>query len=245
MKHEALDRIDIILVGTLNSGNIGSVARAMKNTGLSCLKLVNPQCEIDDQTYCMATTGEDIIKDVKMFSGIREAIHGSSYVYGTTSRDRRWRNLLYPEEMAKKALSLSQRNSISILFGPEDKGLSNDELELCSEVVTIPTSKGASSLNISHAVMVICYEFFRAAEEKKFPPADNLLAPTEKVERMYDHMKEALLEIGFLDPNNPEHALGNFRRILTRAELAPDDVQLIRGVFRQLLWYIKKSKKGK
>lgn len=236
------NNIDIILIGTLYSGNIGSVARAMKNLGFPHLKLVNPQCNIDDQSFWMATHGKDIINRSQTFHNIRDAIEDSSYIFGTTARNRRWRSFLYPNQIAEKVVAMAQKNRVSIIFGPEDIGLSNDELELCNEVVSIPTVKGASSMNISHAVLIICYEIFHAAnnEANHFEVVE--LASSKRVEAMYDHMKRTLLEIGFLDPQNPEHFLGTIRRILTRASLSSKDVNFIRGVFRQLLWYIKKTK---
>jgi tRNA/rRNA methyltransferase len=242
MKKTIFENIDIILTGTLKSGNIGSVARAMSNMGLSCLKLVNPQCAVDDQAFWMATHGADILRNAKTFPTIRDAIADCSYVFGTTARSRRWRDFLYPGEMSEKVAVLARQNRISIVFGPEDMGLSNDDLELCNQVVSIPTADEAASLNVSHAVMVICYEIFRAVEKKNETHETMELAEGEKVEEMYDHMRKALLEIGYLNPQNPDHVMGKFRRIMTRAGLTSQDVNLIRGVFRQLLWYIKKKK---
>lgn len=242
MKKTIFENIDIILTGTLKSGNIGSVARAMSNMGLSSLKLVKPQCTIDDQAFWMATHGADILRNAKTFPTIRDAIADCSYVFGTTARSRRWREFLCPEEMSEKVAVLARQNRISIVFGPEDMGLSNDDLELCNQVVSIPTADEAASLNVSHAVMVICYEIFRAVEKKNETHETMELAEGEKVEEMYDHMRKALLEIGYLNPQNPDHVMGKFRRIMTRAGLTSQDVNLIRGVFRQLLWYIKKKK---
>lgn len=237
-----LGNIDIVLVGSLYPGNIGSVARAMNNMGMSRLTLVNPQCQVDEQSYGMATHAKKILKNLNIVTTVREAIAGSGYVFGTTARSRRWRNIVNPKEMAQHALSVLQTNRIAILFGPEDAGLTNEDLELCNEVVTIPTARGAKSMNVSHAVLVSCYEFYCAAQLPLGPERIEL-APTKEVEDMYDHMENALLKIGFLNLQNPGHFMGRFRRIFTRAGLTGTDVNYIRGVFRQLLWYIKKHDK--
>jgi tRNA/rRNA methyltransferase len=242
MKNNLTDNIDIILVGTLNSGNIGSAARAIKNMGLSRLSLVSPQCPLDDQAFWMAPHSHDIINNSNTYSSLREAISNSSYVFGTTARNRRSRNYLYPEEMAKKATAFAEQNKVSIIFGPEDAGLSNDNLELCNEVVSIPTAGDATSINISQAVMLICYEIFRIVNGNNKTAEEAELATARKVEAMYDHMRKALLEIGYSNPQNPDHVIGKFRRILSRAGLTAEDVKIIRGVFRQLLWYVKNRK---
>jgi tRNA/rRNA methyltransferase len=237
-----LGNIVIVLVGSLYPGNIGSVARAMNNMGLSRLTLVNPQCRVDEQSYGMATHAKKILLNLNVVTTVKEAIAGSGYVFGTTARSRRWRNLVNPQEMAQHAMSVLQTNKIAILFGPEDAGLTNEELELCNEVVTIPTARGAKSMNVSHAVLVICYEIYCAAQ-KPLASKPIEFAPTKQVEDMYDHMESALLKIGFLNPQNPGHFMSRFRRIFTRAGLTRTDVSYIRGIFRQLLWYIKKQEK--
>ncbi len=234
--------IDIVLVGTLNSGNTGSVARAMANMGFPRLSLVNPRCKIDQQSYAMATHGDNILRSARTFPSLRDALADAVYVYGTTARSRRCRDALEPREMACRAVEHAQRGNVAIVFGPEDMGLSNDELELCNEVVNIPTAPGASSLNISHAVLLICYELFSACPEIK--ASDVALsdpAPVAMVEAMYDHMRESLLEIGFLNPQNPEYTLGMIRRLLSRTGLSVPEVRMLRGLFRQLVWYIRKK----
>jgi len=237
-----LSSFDIVLVGTLKSGNIGSVARAMANMGLSRLSLVSPRCTIDQQSYAMATHGDDILRSARLFPSLRDALAGAVYVFGTTARGRRWRDCLELRELGCRAVHHAGGGRVALVFGPEDMGLSNDELELCNEVVTIPTAQGASSLNISHAVLLICYELFSSCREDRASdgsPVDP--APVAMVEAMYDHMRESLLEIGFLNPQNPEYTLGMIRRMLTRTVLSVPEVRMLRGLFRQFVWYIRKK----
>jgi len=242
MSDLSLNNIIIILHKTINPGNIGSTARAMKNMGLNCLHLVDPQCTVNDDSYRMATHGKDILEHIKIFDSIELASSESSYIFGTTARNRKWRDTITPSEMSVKTSELIGLNNVSILFGPEDFGLTNNELEYCNEVIVIPTVDDSSSLNISQAVLIICYEIFKRIELINTDTTvikQIELAPIDKIEDMYTHMKQALTDIGYLDPQNPEHFLGNFRRILTRAGLTSEDVQTIRGVFRKLNWYIK------
>jgi tRNA/rRNA methyltransferase len=215
---DLLDSITIILVGTIASGNIGSTARAMKNMGLSHLCLVNPQCELNEESYRMATSAGTILREARRAGTLREAIGGAGYVFGTTARKRRLRPHIFPREMGEKIAELLPKNRVALVFGPEDRGLSNDHLELCNEIVSIPTARGGKSLNLSHAVIIMCYEIHCSMQGR----AEHIkprLALSEEVENMYDHMRSALLEIGYLDPQNPDLTLGSFRRILTRAEL--------------------------
>ncbi|MBN2108052.1 MAG: RNA methyltransferase [Deltaproteobacteria bacterium] len=242
MASPLLSSIDIVLVGTLTSGNIGSVARAMANMGLSRLSLVRPRCTIDQQSYAMATHGDGILSSARLFPSLRDALAGAVYVFGTTARGRRWRDCLELRELGARAVHHARGGRVALVFGPEDMGLSNDELELCNEVVTIPTVQGASSLNISHAVLLVCYELFSASREGKALDGASIdPAPVAMVEAMYDHMRESLLEIGFLNPQNPEYTLGMIRRMLTRTVLSVPEVRMLRGLFRQLVWYIRKK----
>jgi tRNA/rRNA methyltransferase len=236
-----LDNIYIVLVGTIAPGNIGSTARAMKNMGLSHLCLVRPQCKITDEAFWMATNAGDILRAAHQAETLHDAIAPAGYVVGTTARTRRWRKFAAPGEMAHKALALAAHNKVAIVFGPEDKGLSNDELQLCHDIVSIPTAPGGSSLNLSHAVMIVCYELF-CSLQKGGAHKEVTRAQAAEMETMYDHMRSALLEIGFLNTQNPDHTLGSFRRILNRVGLTSTEVNMIRGIFRQLLWYIRNNK---
>ena len=246
MPDSAFDNINIILSKTINPGNIGSTARAMKNMGLSSLCLVEPQCGLDYDAYRMATHGKDLLSNIKIFDSITSAAAGSVYLFGTTARNRKWRNTISPMDMVVNIKDLVPFPKVSILFGPEDFGLTNNELELCNEVIVIPTADDAASINISQAVLIICYEIFKNFEniDTAQPKPEKIdLAPIDKVEDMYMHMQKALTDIGYLDPQNPKHFMGNFRRILNRAGLTSEDVQVIRGIFRKLNWYVNSTKK--
>jgi len=237
-----LNNINIILHKTINAGNIGAVARAMKNMGLSRLSLVQPMCAVNGEAHKMATHGRDILDNLKIYDSIKAAAADSHYIFGTTARSRKWRNSILCSEASLIIAQQVKTRKLSILFGPEDKGLSNKELELCSAVIVIPTADDAASLNISQAVLILCYEIFVQLTDPASLPGENKisdLAPIDKIEAMYEHMQQALLDIGYLDPQNPEHFTGNFRRIFNRSQLTNEEVRLIRGIFRKLNWYIR------
>lgn len=235
-----LDNIDVVLVGTLNSGNIGSAARAMANTGMSRLSLVSPRCAIDDRSFAMATHGDTILRRARKHTTLRQALAESVRVVGTTARGRRWRDAHEPRQLAAQILQHARGGRVALVFGPEDTGLSNGELELCHDVMRMPTAPGAASLNLSHAVLLAGYELFLACRDHR--AAGGTVAEPASVsmmEAMYDHMRESLLEIGFLNPQNPDYGLGMIRRILSRTGLTVSEARLLRGMFRQLVWYIR------
>ncbi len=243
MSIDLLNSIEIVLVGTLKSGNVGSVARAMKNMGLTHLKLADLQCELDEQARWMATHAGDVLGNARMYPDLRGAVADAQYVIGTTARDRRSRTVLTPSQMAGKVLELVPANRVAIVFGREDSGLTNDELELCDAVLNIPTAPEMLSLNIAQAVMVVAYELFCRAESQGPAKVVGRLASSGRQQEMYDHLRTLLLDIGFLNPQNPELVLGKIKRLLTRAGLTAKDVTLLRGIVRQLRWYVNTTRR--
>lgn len=232
-----LDNIAIVLVQPQIPENIGAAARAMKNMGLSRLVLIEPK-NCDPCRVLKTATGssKDLIEKMEVYHDQREALASYHYLIGTTARSGSLRpTIARPRLLAQKLVSVSQNNLTGILFGPEDRGLSNDHLRHCQTVVTIPTAS-FSSLNLAQAVMIICYEIFLGTRER---PAEVMprLANSFELEGMYDHLKDVLLKIGFINPQNPEHWIGNIRRFLSRFPLRAREVRIVRGVCRQIDWY--------
>ena len=241
-----LDHIAIVLVQPQIPENIGAVARAMHNMGLSRLVLVEPK-NCDPCRVGKTATGSsiDLTEKMTVYDDLREALEPFNYLVGTTARIGALRpTMSRPSELARKLVSISQNNMVGILFGPEDRGLSNDHLRYCQTNVTIPTAS-FSSLNLAQAVMIICYEILLATTTRddahQVPPR---LANCFEVEGMYDHLKAVLLKIGFINPQNPEHWIGNIRRFLSRFPLRAREVRIIRGVCRQIDWYTSQIEKG-
>ena len=240
-----LDNIAVVLVEPQIPENIGSAARAMNNMGIKKLILVNPKnydlCSIQKTATGSST---HIIEGIEVCHNLLEALGPFHYVIGTTARIGANRPALTtPRPLAQDLISLSYHNKVAILFGPEDRGLSNDHLRLCHTIATIPTAQ-FSSLNLAQAVMVICYEIFLASG-KQNPRVTPRLANKFELEGMYGHLKDVFMKIGFLDPQNPEHWMLNIRRFLSRLPLRAREVKVIRGVCRQIDWYTEQLEKMK
>lgn len=240
-----LDHIAIVLVEPQIPENIGSAARAMNNMGLRRLILVAPRnCDLNRVLKMATGSSIDIVEEMETYKGLREAIGPFGYVVGTTARTGARRPAMTePRRLARDLSAVSQDNRIAILFGPEDRGLSNEHLRYCHTIATIPTSD-FSSLNLAQAVMILCYELFMAHRE---PAAKSLprLANKFELEGMYDHLKDVLQKIGFINPQNPEHWMLNVRRFLSRLPLRAREVRVIRGVCRQIDWYTQQLEKMK
>lgn len=238
-----LDRITIFLVEPQIPENIGSAARAMHNMGLSRLVLVRPKnCDLSRVLRTATGTSIDLIEEMGVCEDLKEALAPFRYVVGTTARTGSQRPALTdPRHLAQDLITLSQANEVAILFGPEDRGLSNDHLRLCHTIVTIHTAQFAS-LNLAQAVMIVCYELWMAGEDRAGAPAPRL-ADTFELEGMYAHLNQVLQRIGFINPQNPEHWMLNIRRFLSRLPLRAREVRIIRGICRQIDWYTARFEK--
>jgi tRNA/rRNA methyltransferase len=232
-----LENISIVLVEPQIPENIGSAGRAMNNMGVRSLILVSPKnCDLPRILKTATGSSIDLIEKMEIFDDLRAALDRFHYVVGTTARTGSLRPALTtPPTLAERLVPISQENRIAVLFGPEDRGLSNDHLRYCHTITTIPTADFAS-LNLAHAVMVVCYEIFSVCLAQPRPAVPRLANKFE-LEGMYDHMKDVLSKIGFLDPQNPEHWMLNIRRFLSRVPLRAREVRVIRGICRQMDWY--------
>jgi len=247
-----LSNIRIVMVRPHGSGNIGSVARAMKNVGANELAIVGNARTQSFWARAMAVHGRDILSEAKCFESIRAAIADCTLVIGTTCRAGLYRSHSQtPREVAPVIAAAAQKDKVALLFGPEDHGLSNKDLEHCQQLITIPTDPEYQSLNVAQAVVICLYEIYLASLA---PAQDDGLdrAKAEDIERLFDIMRNALLKIGFLDSENPEHMLLAFRRIFGRNGLEAKDARILTGMFRQIEWYAnqgwkvveEKEKKG-
>ena len=239
-----LDKIGIVLAQPHIPENIGAVARAMDNMGLSRLMLVSPK-NYDEQRASRTATGSSIelIRKMEVYEDLKEALGPYRYVVGTTARMGSLRPVIAgPRRLAESLLPISQKNHIAFLFGPEDRGLTNEQLRNCHTVVKIPTAR-FPSLNLAQAVMIICYELFLASGENGPEYVTPRLANRFELEGMYEHLRDVLTKIGFIDRQNPEHWMLNIRRFLSRLPLRAREVKVIRGVCRQIDWYTGQMEK--
>ncbi len=239
-----LKNIAVVLHEPRIPENIGAAVRAICNMGITNLVVVNPKNYDIERILKMATVAaSDIVENIKICNSLEEALAEFNWVVGTTARTGSHRQTVRdPRELAEEIVDISQNNRVAILFGPEDKGLSNRELRYCHTAVTIPTGR-CSSLNLAQAVMVISYEIFLAGRDLS-PPFTPRLASFYELEGMYEHLKEVLIKIDFIDPKNPDYWFQNIRRFLSRLKLLSREVKIIRGICRQLLWYMETHSKS-
>jgi tRNA/rRNA methyltransferase len=239
--NKALDpeRVTIILVRPQSPGNIGSTARAMRNMGLHRLALVAPERFPHGEARMMACGAEGLLHEAEIYDSVPAAIASCHWLIGTSARRRRYRHVpLTPVQLAQKMPVLCQDHHVGILFGPEDAGLTTDELNLCHDWVVIPTATEATSLNLSQAVMVICYEIMSQRTEPA--PADlPALASMAETEAMYEHLRQAFTLHGFPTHDAVDRILIGLRRIFERTKLERRDVRLVRGIARQLGWAMR------
>ncbi len=239
-----LDAVSILLVRPKFPENIGSAARAMKNMGLSRLIVVNGCSPLHPNAYKLASGAEDILDRAEELSTLREAISEMGCVVGTTSRGGKERSPnMTPETLAKRLLPLSLKNSIGLAFGSEKEGLTNEELSLCHLYARVPSVESFPSLNLAQAVMIVCYELFKASIE--IPKKPIQLAQAEQMERMFEHMEKTLLRIGFLDSDNPKRIIRVLRRLFGRSQMDEREVQILQGIWSQMDHHLRKGKSVK
>ena len=232
-----LDNITIVLKGPKFAGNVGSVARCAKNMGISQLLVVgNRDLETEEVSKMATHVAADIVDGIRHYDTLDEALAEFNWVVGTTARHGWGRGpIISPRQMADQIVAVSQENKVALLFGPEDTGLTNDDLRFCQTIATIPTA-GFKSLNLSQAAMVICYEIFVAQREQATGFTQEL-AYIKETETMYVQLKKTLMDIGFLLPDNPDYWMMHIRRLLSRTALFTREVKIIRGICRQIEWY--------
>jgi tRNA/rRNA methyltransferase len=236
-----LEKIAIVLVEPREPGNIGAAARAMANMGLSRLVLVRPPDHLVADAFRMALAARPILESAIVVDDLAQALAGFGFVAGTTRRrgaGRRGR--VTPRQLAAELPALAAANDVAILFGREDSGLTNDELQYCQRLVTIPSSEGFGSLNLAQSVLATAYEIFLVddASGSGGPGPQARRAPTADLEGLYAQMERVLLHIGYLDPANPAHMMRVFRRLLGRSGPDAREVKALRGIFRQVDWYV-------
>lgn len=227
-----VSQVRIVLVEPAGALNVGSIARVMKNMGLHQLVLVNPKCDLQsDDARKMAMRAIDVLEAAKIVESIPEALVGCHRAVATAVRSR----LDAPLEHPRQALPwlLEPGLNTAILFGSEDRGLSNDELKYAQRFVYIPTSDQYQSLNLAQAVAICCYELFQMpVTSETFTD----LCSLDALDRYYEHLESVLLKIGYLQPHTAASRMEKFRHLFNRAELSEAEVSLLRGILRQVEW---------
>jgi len=236
------DRIHVILVEPYEPGNIGAVARAMANMGVSRLRLVNPRNPHSPECQRMALKAYPLVENAEIFPSFDQAASDLKILFGTTSvRGRKVRApIVEVREGLPALLSYTAGQPVGIAFGPERRGLSDDQLARCQHLMYIPSSEAFPTLNLAQSVMVVLYEIFRAQASPLLEIPD--LASQEERERMFLHAEETLINIGFLSRSNPGHIMNSIRRFLGKADLSSRDIRIIRGILSQMDWYVRSGR---
>ncbi len=229
-----LSGIRVVLINTTHPGNIGASARAMKVMGLRQLHLVTPKTFPDAEATAMASGADDLLQHAVVHESLEAAVDGCSLVLGTSAR---LRSLPMPQMdvrmAAASALAEHQDQGIAILFGRERYGLTNDEIQRCHQLVHIDTNPAYGSLNLAQAVQVVCYELRMAALGEagiSVPPLDWEPVDAGQMELFFTHLEQTLLDIEFLNPEQPKRLLMRLRRLFNRARPDQNEINILRGI---------------
>jgi len=234
-----LSHLCVVLVEPQGALNIGSVARAMGNFGIRDLRLVNPQVDhLGSEAYRMAVKGAPILEAARLYPDLLRAISDCRLAMGTTRRTGKYREeFLFADQAAQLAATLSLEGRLALVFGREDRGLHTEELDLCQRFITIATDDAVPSMNLAQSVSVCLYEMYKAAQSLRSADLRSRpFAGVQELEGLFSHMRKTLLDIDYLDPQNPEHILRSFRRILSRAQLDEREVRILHGMLSRMDW---------
>ena len=228
-----LSRIRIVLVGTTHPGNIGAVARAMKNMSLQRLCLVQPKDYPSAEATARASGADDLLMAAAVFENLDAALQGCRLVIGASARQRSimWPELT-PRTCASKVLAETKHGDVALIFGRESSGLANSELDRCQFLVRIPTNPEYCSLNLSQAVLVLVYELYVACHHKSVSRLDESsdIATAELMESFFNHLEQTMGDIGFSDPNQSVKLRRRLRRLFFRARPDREELNILRGI---------------
>jgi TrmH family RNA methyltransferase len=222
--------VRIVLIDPSHPGNIGSVARAMKNMGLSDLVLVRPRSFPHAEANALAAGADDVLAGARIVTTLTEAIADCAFIAGTTSRPRSYYwEFATPRDVAAKIAELPDENRAALLFGSERYGLANEDLEHCNVLVRIPANPEYCSLNLAMSVQLLSYEIFLAREQPRTTVQLELpLAQSADIEHFYAHLQAVLNEINFEDRTG--HLMARLRRLFNRAQLDRNELNILRGI---------------
>lgn len=232
--------INIVLIETSHPGNIGSVARAMKTMGLKNLLLINPRKFPSGDANALSGNAIDILEKAKVYKNLKDAIKDSTFVYATSARVR---TIQWPTKNAQDAAEeivkqVSSNKKISIIFGREDRGLTNEELQIANTHIEIPANPKYPVLNIAMSAQIICYEILKASIDTTardwhdYPEVDS-----GNLQMLIDHFIETAIDIDVINPDNPKKIISRIKRMFTR--LHPDEMET--SFLRGFLSGIKKK----
>lgn len=217
--------VDVVLVNPKYDGNIGSVARVIKNFGFYTLKLVSPY-ELKRDAYAMASHASDVLDACITYESLEEAIRNYELIIGTTSKPSRWHARM-PSFSPKQIKDKIRSKKVSVLFGPEDKGLSNEELEMCDMIMHIPTSQEYPVMNLSHAVAVVLYELSDIG-------CDTIEQASREAKELFYKRCEDLLDLIPYPEHRKHKTLLILRRVIGRAGVTSEELRNLQGIISKI-----------
>jgi len=233
-----IDNIRVVMVETTHPGNIGAAARAMKTMGYNNLYLVKPKIYPNAEVTARAAGADDILGRAVVCDSLEEALQGCVTVVASTARPRTISHAVFtPREYAPKLYEMVKLGPVALVFGRESSGLSNEELEYCNVILQIPTNPEFSSLNVASAVQILCYEFIQLLQLEDVDKTDaernykekTRLATADEMNYFYDHLEQSMVDVGFLNPEQPRKLMRRLKSLFNRAHLDENEVSILRG----------------
>ena len=234
-------KLRIVLVEPQEAGNVGAAARAMKNFGFTDMWIAGTHPPLEPLAGWWASGAEDVVANAKKVPSLYYAIRDAHVTVATTSaRGRSATITLTPESLGHLVTSMRDDQTMALVFGREDSGLTADELAACQRIVTIPTDANFPTMNLAQAVGVLCYELSSIRQ----PAIVRDRPPAEMIERLHERAQALLVEVGFLHDNNPDRIYDDLRAILARADLDVREATIALGIVRQIEWKLRSLRGG-
>jgi len=233
-----IENIRVVMVETTHPGNIGATARAMKTMGYNNLYLVKPKIYPNAEATARAAGADDILGKAVVCDSLEEALYGCVAVVASTARPRTISHSVFtPREYAPKLYEMVKLGPVALVFGRESSGLSNEELEYCNVILQIPTNPEFSSLNVASAVQILCYEFIQLLQLEDADKIDagsddkekTRLATADEMNYFYEHLEQSMIDVGFLNPEQPRKLIRRLKSLFNRAHLDENEVSILRG----------------
>jgi TrmH family RNA methyltransferase len=233
-----IENIRVVMVETTHPGNIGAAARAMKTMGYNNLYLVKPKIYPNAEATARAAGADDILGRAVVCDSLEEALQGCVTVVASTARPRTISHSVFtPREYAPKLYEMVKLGPVALVFGRESSGLSNEELEYCNVILQIPTNPEFSSLNVASAVQILCYEFIQLLQLEDADKTDaesndkekTRLATADEMNYFYDHLEQSMIDVDFLNPEQPRKLMRRLKSLFNRAHLDENEVSILRG----------------
>ena len=233
-----IENIRVVMVETTHPGNIGAAARAMKTMGYNNLYLVKPKIYPNAEATARAAGADDILSKAVVCDSLEEALQGCVTVVASTARPRTISHSVFtPREYAPKLYEMVKLGPVALVFGRESSGLSNEELEYCNVILQIPTNPEFSSLNVASAIQILCYEFIQLLQLEDADKTDaesndkekTRLATADEMNYFYDHLEQSMIDVGFLNPEQPRKLMRRLKSLFNRAHLDENEVSILRG----------------